>query len=108
MVVARRDIRHHGPQHAERRTLADFLLALHVHLNLVEGNVSRALDHRLHTPCAATVHEFAPHGKFGELRRVRVLSAAFRLPLTGSLRTRHAPKSCPGSFSFSFAGNRAS
>ena len=86
VVVARGDIRRHRTEHVERSLVADFLLTLHVHLNLIERHVTGTLDHDLHAAFAATVDEFAENVEFAELRGVRSVRQAAR---TESVTERH-------------------
>ena len=78
VVVAGGDVGDNRPKHVERRLFADFLLAFHVHLYLVEGNVPRPLYHRLHAALAAALHEFAKDVKLSELRGVGGVCEASR------------------------------
>ena len=58
--------------------LADILLAFHIHLYLVEGNVPRPLYHRLHAALAAALDKFAKDVKLAELRGVGGVCEASR------------------------------
>ena len=71
VVVAGRDVGRHGAEDVERRLPADLLLALHVHLDLAERDVSRALHHDLYAALAATLDELAKHVKLSELGAYR-------------------------------------
>ena len=71
MVVAGRDVGRHRTEYIERRLLADLLLTLHVHPDLVEGNMPRTFHHRLHAARAAALHELAEDVQLAELRGVR-------------------------------------
>ena len=70
VVVARRHVGHHRPQHVERGLVATFHLQLDVALDLVHGDVARPFDHHLAIVLAGTARQRAHHMKLGELGRV--------------------------------------
>ena len=67
VVIAGCDVGHDRAKDIERGSIAEFLLAFHVGLDLVEGDVSGALDHDLHAFAAAPVDQFRQGVEFGEL-----------------------------------------
>ena len=71
MVVAGSDIGGNRTEHVEWSLVADSLLPLHIHLDIVEGHVAGAFDHNLHATLAAAVHQFAQHLQLAKLRRIR-------------------------------------
>ena len=88
VVVARRAVGHHRSEDIERRIVAHSLLALHIHFDLVERDVSRPLDHRLHVRGAAAADQFPKHVKLRELRFVARIGQASR-PHPVAERQRH-------------------
>ena len=77
VVVAGRDVGHERAEHVERRLVAELHLLLHVHLDLIERHVARALDHHLHVLLPGALRELAERLELGELRGVaRVGEAA--------------------------------
>ena len=80
VVITGEYIRNHRAQDIERRTVANRLLALHVHLDLVERHMAGAFDHHLHSALAGTQDQLAKHVKFGKLCRVGGVGQTARPP----------------------------
>ena len=70
VVVAGRDVGDERAERVERRLVADLLLAAHVHLELVQRHVARALDHHLHVALPGALRQLAERVELGELRGV--------------------------------------
>src|SRR5262249_43804618 len=82
VVVAREGVGHERAEDVERGVVTDLLLELHVPRDLVERDVARPLDHRLHARRPGALDELPERAQLGELRRVaRVGEAAGAEPV---------------------------
>ena len=70
MIVARRDIGDQRTEGIERSFVAKLVFLLHLHLDLIERNVSWALDHHLHVVLPRLFRQLAQRLELGELRFV--------------------------------------
>ena len=70
VIVAGRDVGDQRPQDVEGRAVADLLLPLHVHLDLIERHVARPFDDDLHVPRPGALRQLAQRLQLGELRLV--------------------------------------
>src|SRR5277367_3384074 len=82
VVVTWRDVRDERAERIERRFVAQLVLFLHLHLDLIERNMSRTFDHHLHIIFPSFFREFAENAQLGKLCFVaRIREAAGTQPV---------------------------
>lgn len=73
VVVARCNISHKGPQHIERRPVAEPFLQLHVGGNLIVRNVPRTFYHDLDAFFPGTIRQLPKGDEFCDLGPIRCI-----------------------------------